>query len=278
MRRGPRGYARSGCAPATAAMESLRRRPPRSALGLPAAATTGLFRDGLQAGRRSTASGSRACAVQHSRRSQIVLPGNTIHAVDDAAARLARIEDQIRTLLPILVAGARVEAIQANARTAASSRRHRLMARTGTSAARTIHASWMSWASGSVAVQYSSGPTDGAGAAFTKAGSKDARRMLIEGGLDLSRATRLVGKVHMARLRGPSTGRSAISPGKRKSGSGARVIAAHVARGEPATFVVHRHSHRRTGRLHLGHRQEGLPEHPPASRLLAEIKEAPEPA
>lgn len=162
---------------------------------------------------------------------QIVLQ-EYIHAVDDAAARLARIEDQIRTLIPIWSLAPVVEAIQAM-RGVSFISAVTVMAETGDLGRFDNPRQLMSWL-GLVPSEYSSGPRTARGG-ITKAGSKDARRMLIEGAWTY-RCHAAVGKVHMARLEGlPQEIRDIAWKAQIRLCARYRRLS---ARGKPATLVV----------------------------------------
>jgi len=162
---------------------------------------------------------------------QIVLQ-EYIHAVDDAAARLARIEGQIRTLLPIWSLAPVVEAIQAM-RGVSFISAVTVMAETGDLGRFDNPRQLMSWL-GLVPSEYSSGPRTARGG-ITKAGSKDARRMLIEGAWTY-RCHAAVGKVHMARLEGlPQEIRDIAWKAQIRLCARYRRLS---GRGKPATLVV----------------------------------------
>ena len=162
---------------------------------------------------------------------QIVLQ-EYIHAVDDAAARLARIEDQIRTVIPIWSLAPVVEAIQAM-RGVSFISAVTVMAETGDLGRFDSPRQLMSWL-GLVPSEYSSGPRTARGG-ITKAGSKDARRMLIEGAWTY-RCHAAVGKVHMARLKGlPQEIRDIAWKAQIRLCARYRRLS---ARGKPATLVV----------------------------------------
>ena len=126
---------------------------------------------------------------------QIVLQ-EYIDAVDDAGHRLSRIEGQIRTLVPTWSLAPVVAAIQAM-RGISFIAAVTVMAETGDLNRFDTPRQMMSWL-GLVPSEYSSGPRTARGS-ITKAGSKDARRVLVEGAWTY-RAHAAVGAVHMERL------------------------------------------------------------------------------
>lgn len=162
---------------------------------------------------------------------QIVLQ-EYIHAVDDAATRLARIEDQIRTLVPLWSLAPVVEAIQAM-RGVSFVAAVTMMAETGDLARFDNPRQLMSWL-GLVPSEFSSGPRKAQGG-ITKAGSKDARRVLVEGAWTY-RAHAAVGKAHAERLEAlPQEVRDIAWKAQVRLCARYRKL---IARGKPATLVV----------------------------------------
>jgi transposase len=155
-----------------------------------------------------------------------------IHAVDDAATRLARIEDQIRTLVPLWSLAPVVEAIQAM-RGVSFVAAVTMMAETGDLGRFDNPRQLMSWL-GLVPSEFSSGPRKAQGG-ITKAGSKDARRVLVEGAWTY-RAHAAVGKAHAERLDAlPQEVRDIAWKAQVRLCARYRKL---IARGKPATLVV----------------------------------------
>jgi transposase len=162
---------------------------------------------------------------------QIVLQ-ECIDAIDDAGARLIRLEGQIAELLPQWSMAPVVEAIQAM-RGVSFVAAVTIVAETGDLRRFDTPRQLMSYL-GLVPSEYSSGSRTLRGG-ITKAGSRHARRVLIEGAWSYRRIAR-IGPLHQARLDGlPRTVREIAWKAQVRLCSRYRRLA---ARGKPHTVVT----------------------------------------
>jgi transposase len=162
---------------------------------------------------------------------QIVLQ-ECIDAIEDAGARLIRLEGQIAELLPQWSMAPVVEAIQAM-RGVSFVAAVTIVAETGDLRRFDTPRQLMSYL-GLVPSEYSSGSRTLRGS-ITKAGSRNARRVLIEGAWSYRRIAR-IGPLHQARLEGlPKTVREIAWKAQIRLCSRYRRLS---ARGKPQTVVT----------------------------------------